>query len=386
VAALVACNPLLIWYSQEARSYALLVLLSAAALMFFARARSAPSRRVLLAWALTSDLAILTHYYAVVAIVPQAVWLLRLHLRRRDVQLALAAILACGLALIPLAASQNRAGNPSWIGHMRLHERLGQIVPQFVIGYVAPAQEILYALSLATIALALVLLVLRSDAAHQRSALLAGGLAAGGLALNLVLVLGGIDDLLTRNAIALWLPAAILVAGGLAAPRARWLGLAATLVLCATGVTAAVGVTTERNLQRPDWRGVARLLASRPAAPRAILVQHYRDLLPLSLYLPKLRFWPHGDVAVPVRELDVVAVGAPRVHLCWWGSACNLSPTHLQSSYPVPGFHAAGRRRVFQFTVLRLVARTTLLLRPRQISAGLRATTLRKDGLLIQQP
>ena len=37
-AALVAVNPLLVWYSQEARAYSLLVLLSAAALWCFARA------------------------------------------------------------------------------------------------------------------------------------------------------------------------------------------------------------------------------------------------------------------------------------------------------------------------------------------------------------
>ena len=37
-AALTACNPLLIWYSQEARSYSLLVLLTAVALLAFAYA------------------------------------------------------------------------------------------------------------------------------------------------------------------------------------------------------------------------------------------------------------------------------------------------------------------------------------------------------------
>ena len=40
IAAMVAVNPVLVWYSQDARAYALLVLLSAAALFFFLRARS----------------------------------------------------------------------------------------------------------------------------------------------------------------------------------------------------------------------------------------------------------------------------------------------------------------------------------------------------------
>ena len=43
-AALTACNPLLIWYSQEARSYALLVLLTAVSLWAFAYVREQPTR------------------------------------------------------------------------------------------------------------------------------------------------------------------------------------------------------------------------------------------------------------------------------------------------------------------------------------------------------
>ena len=63
-AALTACNPLLIWYSQEARSYSLLVLLTAGALLAFAYARANPTPRALIAWTLTSGLALATHYYA----------------------------------------------------------------------------------------------------------------------------------------------------------------------------------------------------------------------------------------------------------------------------------------------------------------------------------
>jgi uncharacterized membrane protein len=75
-AALIACNPFLIWYSQEARSYELLVLLTAVALLAFVYARAAPSPRLLAAWVIASALALATHYYAVVAILPQAAWLL----------------------------------------------------------------------------------------------------------------------------------------------------------------------------------------------------------------------------------------------------------------------------------------------------------------------
>ncbi|MFI5028051.1 MAG: glycosyltransferase family 39 protein, partial [Solirubrobacterales bacterium] len=50
VAAIVAVNPLLVWYSQDARAYALLVLLSAAAFLFFLRARRTGRPRDLAWW------------------------------------------------------------------------------------------------------------------------------------------------------------------------------------------------------------------------------------------------------------------------------------------------------------------------------------------------
>ena len=388
-AALAACNPLLIWYSQEARSYELLVLLTSLSLLAFAYVRAEPTPRAVAAWAIAAALALATHYYALLAIVPQAVWLAVIHRRRRPVQIGIAIVAACGLALIPLAISQNGTGHASWIGPIPLGPRLAQVIPQFLTGTGAPAQQVLVRIDEAMVIVALVLLAVRSDPAERRSAMLAGGLAVGGLVLNLLLVAAGIDDLITRNVIALWMPAALLVAGGLGARRAGLLGVAVAAVLCTTGIVAAVGVAADRNLQRPDWRGVARVLGARPAAAvgtRVILVQHYRDLLPLSLYVPGLQFW-RSDRAERARELDVVSISAPRVSLCWWGAACNLSPSQMQSSYPIPGFRELWLRHVYQFTIMRLVSRTGAPVRLTQqtVARALTATTLPRDELLIQR-
>ncbi|MGH2843046.1 MAG: glycosyltransferase family 39 protein, partial [Solirubrobacteraceae bacterium] len=54
VAALTAFNPLLIWYSQEARAYQLLVLVSACSLLAFAHARERPRAWPLALWTLTA--------------------------------------------------------------------------------------------------------------------------------------------------------------------------------------------------------------------------------------------------------------------------------------------------------------------------------------------
>jgi hypothetical protein len=387
-AALTACNPLLIWYSQEARSYSLLVFLTAVALLAFAYAKETPTRGVLAAWVIASALALATHYYAVLAIIPQAIWLLAAQWYRRRVQVAIAVVGLCGLALIPLALSQNSTGNASWIAPIPLGSRLGQLIPQFLMGTGAPIPDVLEPIAAAMVVVSLALLAFRSDQLERRGALAAGAMALGGLVLNLILVAGGIDDLITRNVIALWLPAAIMVAGGLGARRSGVIGILATLVLCATGVTAAIGVASDRKLQRPDWRGVARVLGVRPTTDghgRVILVQHYRDLLPLSLYLPGLKFWRQGGRQTTT-EIDVISIGAPRVKLCWWGAACNLSPSAMQSSYPIHGFHQLWIRHAYQFTIMRLVASRPVTVSEADMAGALTLTTLRHDELLTQRP
>ncbi len=388
-AALTACNPLLIWYSQEARSYALLALLSACSLMAFAYARAEPAPRALWAWGLAAALSLTTHYYALIVVVPQALWLLAVHRHRRGVRIAVGAVGACGLALVPLALKQNASGHASWIAQIPLLPRLGQIVPQFLIGFGAPARVLLERLAELGAVASLALLALPFNAAQRRGALIAGAIAGAGLVINLVLIAGGADDLITRNVIALWPPAAVLLAGGLATRGpaiARAAGIALAIGLCTIGLVAAIAVSVRRDLQRPDWRAVARALGPRPAPSvgrRVILVQHYRDLLPLSLYVPGLRSLPHGSTTV--KELDVVAIRAPRVRLCWWGAACNLTGSQIQATYPIAGLQEVSRVRALQFTVVRLRSATGAPISRELVSAALRTTSLRRDELLLQR-
>jgi mannosyltransferase len=392
-AALATCSPLLIWYSQEARSYQMLALLSAVSLLAFAYARADPSPRALAAWVISCALALATHYYAALAVVPEAIWLLAIHRRRRSVQVAFALVGLCGLALIPLAISQNGTGHDGWIAHSPLGRRLGQVIPQFAIGFDGPAHSVLEPVAIAIVVLAVVLVFTRCSPAERRGALLAGGLALAGLAFSLLLIVAGFDDLLTRNLLAIWIPAALLVAGGLSAARARRVGMVAAAVLCAMGVTTALGVAFDRNLERPDWRVVARALGPRPAAApaaiqaaptRAILVQHYRDLLPLSLYVPGLKFM--GPRGATVSELDVVSFTSPPSNgFCWWGSACNLWPSQMQAAYDVRGFHEVWRRHALQFTILRLESPVPVRITPGEAARALHTTSFANDELLVQR-
>jgi Dolichyl-phosphate-mannose-protein mannosyltransferase len=385
-AALTACNPFLIWYSQEFRPYEPLVLLSAAGLLAFAIARDDPTPRAMIAWGVISALALADHYYALLLVVPQAIWLLWLYRRNRAVQIAFVAVAVVGLALLPLAIKQNHTGNASWIAPIPLGPRLGQIIPNFLIGFQAPAARVLERIADVVVIIGLVLLVTRADRSEQRGAVIAGVLGISGLVINLLLIAVGIDDLITRNIIGLWVPAALVVAAGMGARRAGVVGLLATVAICATGVIAAVGVATERKFQRPDWHAVAHLLGREPApgvGARLILVQHYRDALPLSLYLPGLTF-VRGHEAPAVSEFDVVRISAPRVRLCWWGAACNLSGSDLQASYALPGFHEVWRRAQLQFTVVHMVSSKPVRVTRAIVSQILTTTSLRRDELLLQ--
>jgi hypothetical protein len=285
---------------------------------------------------------------------------------------------------------QGSRGLTSWIAHAPLGRRVAEVWPQFVLGFGSPGWGVLKWVALAGAVLGLVLLLTRAGPRERAGGVLVAGFALAGLMLNLLLIAGGLDDLITRNLLATWMPAALAVAAGLAAPRARWAGGLAALVMCASGIVAAVGVSMNRNLERPDWRVVARILGARPvataagASARAIFVQHYRELLPLSLYLPGLKAVKHG--AVTVSEIDVVSFTSPPSNdFCWWGSACNLWPSVAQRTYPIRGFRELWRRRALQFTVVRLVSSRPVSLTPHAMARALKTTRYVNDELLVQR-
>jgi hypothetical protein len=394
-AALAACNPFLIWYSQEARSYMSLVLLTALALLAFARARRDPTPSAMTLWVVAAGLSMATHYFATLAIVPQALLLLAAHPRRRTVQIGVAVAALCGLGLIPLAISQNGTGNDSWIASELLRLRLAQIIPQFLIGTDAPARQPVKFAAFALAAVALALLAYRATTSARagaerrelRGALIAAALAIAGFALGMLLIAVGFDDLITRNIIELWLPAAIVVAAGCAAPSgpAARIGAAVAAALCAIGLCGAIGVAVTPSMQRPDWPGVARAIGTRPppGEARAILIQEYGTLLPLKLYVPGLAQLRGG---VRVTQLDVIAMHSPGQPDCWWGAECNLISSPMQSRYPIAGMHTRWVRSVRQFTIRRLVSARPVLLTRAVVARALSATRLEHDDLMVQPP
>ena len=342
-AALVAVNPLLVWYSQEARAYALLVLLGGLSFLCFVRALREPGAHRLAAWAVVSSLALATHYFALFLVAAEAAWLLHRVRPRRAAVLALAPVVAVGAALLLLA--EHQLESPGWIDEISLASRVVQIPGFFLIGFEAPIPFVLVAVA-ALLALAgLWSLVARADVLERRAALLAGAVGAAAVLAPLVLSLAGVDFLIFRNVIGALFPLAVAVAVGFAGSCAGRIGPAAAAVLCALSVGVVLATSWEPKYHREDWRGAAEALGA-PDGTRVIVLTPEAGGEPLELYLGAVPM-PAGEVAV--REIDLI--GGARRDL---GSlAAPRTPRPATPPPPAPGFTAVERVEGEKFTLIR---------------------------------
>ena len=321
-AILVALNPMLVWFSQEARAYALLALLAALSALLWLRALEQPRRAgPALAWGAVAGLALATHYYAIFLVGPQGLWLALRAPGLRERAVALALPVAAGLALAPLALGQRANDRAAFIGDSSLLTRLAQLPKQFLVGYDAPLEPLLIALTAiaALIGLgALAALLMRrprgpleplgqvTSRARNEIALLAG-LVGAALALPVLAAIAGEDHLITRNVVGALPLVCVLVAVGLAVlaqarPRAA---LAVVSVACAATGAVLGGVASDPELQRDDWRAAVRALGSIDE-PRLIVATPDSALTPLRYYLPGLR--RAAPPAFRTAEIDYIAL------------------------------------------------------------------------------
>jgi 4-amino-4-deoxy-L-arabinose transferase-like glycosyltransferase len=274
LAALVAVNPMLIWYSQEARAYSLLVLLCAASLVFFLRARRTGRALDLGLWALFSALALCSHYFAAFPIAVEAVWLLTIFRRDRETLLSVAAVGAAGLLLAPLALAQANPDHISWIADSPMLLRITDTAASFMIGetgqVIAEPPRDGYAILPGLIFLAGLAVAVwprRRPSAAVMPVLLVG---CGTILLAVGVALGGSDYVIGRNLLPALVPLAAVAAAGLALMRPAWLGVVAAVTLCAYWLAFDVYVDAKPNLQRPDVRALATEIG--PAhGPRVII-------------------------------------------------------------------------------------------------------------------
>jgi mannosyltransferase len=365
-AAVAAVNPMLVWYSQEARSYPLLILLVALAFWSFARILRRPTAGNFAGWALASGLALITHYFAFFAIVAEAAYLLVRGPARRMTMAALTGIGVVGLAILPVEQEQyGRHDAEVLTVGQPLDDRLVDVVKEFLLG---PTGHFAFRgavwLAGALVAAGLILLVVRARGQERAGAWVSGWVAAGVGGLAIAFSLLGPDYLVPRNLVVGLIPAIVVVAAGFGSRRAGWLGLGAAGALCALSLVVLVKITAEPRLQRDDWRGAAGVLTPAPV-PRAVVVNPGATST-VGYYMPGAKVTPWGAPPVRVQEIAFLVVGPP-------------APATPAS--PVSGFRLVQRRDEPTYTLIRFRADA-----PRRVStAVLGAANLRGDppGTLI---
>jgi mannosyltransferase len=315
-AALFALNPYLIWYSQEARSYILMVLFATLALAFFARAVQEPSKRQLALWAAAAILAITTHYFAVFFIAPQVAWLL--YRQRSQVRsvVACSLVVLTGCLLLPLALAQQGGDRRDGFTEISPAVRAGETVLNFVAseepdplsGTTAVDFVQLGAAAAGGLLLSLVIvLIVRRGTPRERSAAATVALLATiTLAAPFVLAVLGVDFANPRNLIVGLVPLLLLAALGLGGERGGKVAAAGAAAACALFALVGVAVLGSDQMQRPNWRGVAEAIGN-ATEPRLIVAPRNGDD-PLALYLDGSKFkGRRARSGVEVREVEVVS-------------------------------------------------------------------------------
>jgi mannosyltransferase len=345
-AALVAVNPMLVWYSQEARAYALFVLLTALSLLYFVRALDRGRRRDFIAWGIASALALATHYFAAFPIAAEALWLL--HRRGRATFPGLGILAAAGLLLAPLAIHQMSIGHAEWIGGFGLGHRLWETGLTFMLGETGdiiarPEHPLLAVVPWLLGLAALGLIAARGDGRERRAALVPLGLAAVTIVVPVALGLldPAKDYVLARNLMPALVPVLVALAVGFTLHRARRSGAVLATLLVAYSLGFSVWASVSPALQRPDWDAVASALGE-PTAPRAMVTWTLGEAS-LRYYLSTGSFQvqPSDGFNWWVGEVDFISDGpAPP------------PPRRLLG----PGFHQVGYQRVDSRLYLRRYA------------------------------
>lgn len=342
--AILAVSPMLIWYSQEARSYVLLVFFGALSLLFFVRALRTRRGSDLALWSLFSALALCSHYFAAFQIAIEAAWLLfALRGRWRAVLGAIAAVAAVALALLPLIVAQMNPHHIAWIGHSLLSSRLYETAVGFLAGetghVIGEPIRLGYAVIPAVlIGVALLLLARRGSAREKRGAALGILLGLGVVLLGLIAALIGKDYVMARNMLPALVPLAAVASIGFTASGARRIGLLCAALLCAYWLAFDVYVTQTPSLQRPEVGTISERIGL-PRGPRAIVAWKLAAG-PLQFYLKDgARQMVEGRPLL--EEVEVVSKSLAA------GERFDLPPA----------FHLAGRIRLQRFTLTRYVAR-----------------------------
>jgi mannosyltransferase len=364
-ALLVAVNPMLVWYSHEARSYALLALLGTLSIYCWARVRNDDSTGNFVWWGVVAALAVCTHYFAILVILPEAVWLaIQFRTQLRKLAIGCIPLVAMGLPLIWLALRQ-QGKKQSWISDFPIGQRLAEAGRSYVLGAAQPFPGWwpLGAVVVVAAAIGAAFLANRSERSTAGAMFVLGSV---GFALALAASAVGSDYFLGRNLIVSLVPFVVIVAIGLGNQRVGWLGVIVALVLSLGWVAAVAETVNNSDLQKADWRAVSHVVDHGPRA-RAVVVDSY-------LGEPLLRYVHNSRALRPKKQVDVDAIDLvyrvpdPKLHCGRWsGLACEA---FLFPTLPKPlakDFELVDRQELEGFVVNRYESRRKVTVNPKML-------------------
>jgi uncharacterized membrane protein len=317
LAALVAISPALVYYSTEMRMYGVLVLIAGIGFDAFLRASTSPNRRNLAVWVVASILALWTQYYAALAVVPQAAWLIWLaykhRSRARATLIAAAAVALAGLPLIYLMIYQAHRAfaygtlllSSAWQGQqLSIHTdpTLTGIAGQLVDGPGGPARGLLTLVVVLMLVIALALVLCRRLATGRQLTMAICLIAPAVLVVETLVELHLAVE--GRYLLPLWLPVG-LGAGFILASVGRLGLLIAGVLVCAWAAAGLVSGSVARFATQDDTFGAARSLGV-ATTDRLIAISQPWDVSTFEEYRPDTTAATHA--VERVRELDVIAM------------------------------------------------------------------------------
>jgi hypothetical protein len=346
----VAVNPLLVWYSQEARPYALLALLGAVSLLCCVRAINDPRRVTFVVWGVAAAAVLCTHYFGFAIILPEALWLWLATRPPRKLMgwgcLPLA-VVAIPLGLLALA---QQGSNQSWIQGYPLELRFAEAGRSALLGPAEPFGDVVWPVLAVLVAVAIFLVVRFGSDDERRVATVMGLLGVTGYALALAATVVGNDYFLGRNLITSFVPFFVIVAIGFGTSRWPRIGIALAVLVCMGWTAAVVQAGRQDNLQKADWKAVARIVADGPR-DRAVVVDSYLGY-PMLGYVDGSRALK-GAKRVDVDALDLVfRIPAPGPRCGRWsGLGCEAFLWSELSKPLERQFTFTGRHQVAGFVI-----------------------------------
>ena len=257
---LCATSPMLVFYSLDARSYSLFVLMSLLSIWSLGLLLEESTRKRWVLLAVANAAMLWTHYFAVYLILAELLvinWLRPMLRRKLIAWSGLTALLV--LPLVPMFMAQVGDERAGWIGMRSLTDKVEQFVRQFALGPNVPSGGLEAAgLALAVVAFAWGLLIARRRDEGEKVVV---ALIAVAVLVPLVVDLVGIDNhFLDRTLLMVW-PLFAAVAA-LALTKYRSIPL---LLYLALSIGVVVAIQADWRYQNTDWRGAARALRAAEA-------------------------------------------------------------------------------------------------------------------------